>query len=765
MENNSFENRFQNAGHQENYSPQDNLLQIVLRHRWIILGTVLLFLFTAVFYLVKATPIYTSSSRLVIEQSGPRLISEFDGIISRSMNYLYTQAELMKSSPILTEVANDPEIKGLKTFEKIDNMAGYLKNQLSIDIGKKDDIITVSFDSAYPEEAALIVNKAVNSYVDYQSLHTRSAVSEVQRILQNEKVKRDEELEAKFAELLKFTRENGVVSFDGKGGNVVYQKLSKIADALTESQLASINAKADLGAVRSMADDPAKVRQFAISQPGSFTTMLKEEVNSDLKSELRNAEVKLKNMGYYVTNEHPSMKALRARIEYLKNELFEDGKKFADIYTEVMELRWATAKQRENELQVSFDIVKLEAREAGVKAAEYMVLQSELKRTENICDILDNRIKELNVSEESGALNISILEVARAAVSPSKPQKAKILAMALMLGFMVGGGLAIGRDWMDYRLRSVDEIAAVLGVSVLGTVPAMEDGETITGRGQKAWCALKSRVSDIYQEFGAGREAFKTVSSAVEKMDEQKKHNCKIHGQKVHLEPRSVFAEAYRTIRTAIFFGAPKTRAKTILITSPASGDGKSTLTSNLAITMAQAGQKTLLIDADFRRPTQHYIFDTEIKKGVATILAGMDTLEEAIQKSDIEGLDILCHSPEVPNPADILNSIAFKELLEQLCERYDRIVIDAPPVGPVADGRILAAICDMVIMVLRAEKSTRRHSRDACESILSVGGRLLGVVVNNVSRKQGYYGRHYGYGYGYSSYSNHSYYGEKVKA
>src|SRR3989339_2198623 len=533
MENNSQGNRLTNISRQEGFMPQDGLLRIILRHRWVILGTALCFLFAAVIYLAKATPIYTSSSRLFIEQSGPRLISEFDGVMTRSINYLYTQTELMKSSPILSQVVDDPEIKEFKTFADVDNVVGYLKNRLNVDIGKKDDIITVSFDSPYPEEAAQIVNKAVNSYVDHQSIHKRSTVSEVQRILQKEKIKRDEDLEAKFAELLKFTRENGVVSFDGKGGNVVYQKLAKLADALTESQLASINAKADFGAVQSMADDPAKIRQFAISQPGSFATMLKEEVNSDLKSELRDAEVKLKNMSYYVTSEHPSIKALQARIEYLENQLFKDEKKFAEVYTEVMELRWATAKQREDELQSSFDVVKMEAREAGVKAAEYMVLQSELKRTENICDILDNRIKELNVTEESGALNISILEVARAESSPSKPEKVKILAMALLLGFMAGGGLAIGRDWLDYRLRSVDEIAAVLGVSVLGTVPAMEDNKTITTRGQKAFLALKSKVSDVYHEFAAGRKAFDNVSAAFDKIGEEKKHYCKIHGQKV----------------------------------------------------------------------------------------------------------------------------------------------------------------------------------------------------------------------------------------
>jgi capsular exopolysaccharide synthesis family protein len=219
-------------------------------------------------------------------------------------------------------------------------------------------------------------------------------------------------------------------------------------------------------------------------------------------------------------------------------------------------------------------------------------------------------------------------------------------------------------------------------------------------------------------------------------------------GQKVHLESKSVVAEAYRTIRTAIFFGAPKDEARTILVTSPAPGDGKSTLASNLAITMAQAGQKTLIIDADFRKPVQHKIFEVDDDRGLSGVLAGRDTIEQVIRPGPVEGLEIMACGLEVPNPSELLNSDACNETLKALCERYDRIVIDSPPVAPVADSQILAAVCDITLLVVRAEKSTRRQAQHARDSLLSVGARLLGAIVNDVSQKGGQYGYYSSYGY-----------------
>ena len=793
-------------------------MQILLRHRWIILFTTILFQLAAFLYFLKATRIYISTSRLYVEQTGPKIINEYEGVMTRSNNYLYTQGELIRSTPIIAEVVEDVQIRHLRTFANVDNLVGYVKKKMKVDIGKRDDIITVSFDSPYPAEAAQLVNAVVDSYVRYHSARKRSTASEVLKILQKEKVKRDKELSDKFAEMLEFTRENGVVSFDNKGGNIVFERLAKLSSALSEAQLAALTAKADFEATRSMKNEPAKIKQFAAASASAGVRVFINDREIQLRSELRKAEMELKDARYHCTEDHPSIQAIHSKIDSMKQELNEQAKEFADAYIEVMRLRWMAAKEREDELQASFDDQHQAAQNLGIKTTEYSVLQSELKRSERICEILDDRIKELNVTENVGALNISILEVARPASRPSKPRKA-IMAMGLTLGLMFGSGLALLHDWMDYRLRSSEEILAVLGIPVLGEVPTMSEGQrVIVTQGHEVWLKLKSIVAEVWlklksivaevsrtmtsvvysasskrkakpQELSLlaraaayravrtnvlcggmpmGKTKTTVVSSPVDSDGKSmlKKQRIIERGQRVRLKPKSVVAEAYRTIRTAVFFGAPKGEAKTILVTSPAPGDGKTTLASNMAIAMAQAGQKTLILDADFRIPMQHNIFAIDNDRGLSSVLAGEHTVDEAIRPGPVEGFDILSCGPEVPNPSELLNSDTFAETLKSLSQRYERVIIDSPPVGPVADSQIIAAICDIVLLVLRAERSTRRHSYQACDTLLSVGAHILGAVVNDVPRKRGRYGYNNGYsryrGYGY--YGHYGYYGKKEK-
>jgi capsular exopolysaccharide synthesis family protein len=227
-------------------------------------------------------------------------------------------------------------------------------------------------------------------------------------------------------------------------------------------------------------------------------------------------------------------------------------------------------------------------------------------------------------------------------------------------------------------------------------------------------------------------------------------------GMQLHLDPMSDVAEAYRTIRTGVYFGTPGGAAKTILVTSPAPGDGKTTLASNLAVAMAQAGNRILLLDADFRKPMQHKIFNLPKGVGLSSVLAGTMTLEQAIQETVVPNLSVLPCGPIPANPSEILNSQSFADVLDQLVERYDHVILDSPPVLPVTDARILAASCDATILAIRAEKSTRKAATYARDTLTSVGARLLGVVVNDVPRRKGIYGYYYSdsylYQYGYGN-------------
>jgi len=195
----------------------------------------------------------------------------------------------------------------------------------------------------------------------------------------------------------------------------------------------------------------------------------------------------------------------------------------------------------------------------------------------------------------------------------------------------------------------------------------------------------------------------------------------------------------------------PPEQARTLVVTSPAPGEGKSTIISNLAIAMAQAGQKVLLIDADLRRPTQHKIFLRGRRaRGLSLVLTGQMPVEQAIEPTGVENLEVLTCGPEVPNPAEILGGETLAATIRALAQRYDRVLIDSPPVAAVTDPLILAALCDVTILVLRAEQSTRRVSTQARDSLAGVEARLLGVAVNGVPLKSNRYGYYGSYRYQY---------------
>lgn len=445
-----------------------------------------------------------------------------------------------------------------------------------------------------------------------------------------------------------------------------------------------------------------------------------------LRQQIATLQEQLDDLKLNLLPNHPMVLALQTKIDRL-SAMAGDGvglpgqppidpvKRFGENYLAAAEQRYEIAKFKEDELQKTFgtslEEQKRIAVESNNKAATYAMMDADFRRTQNLCDTLQTRINELHVTEDAGVMNVTILEYAKPSYIASKPQKARTMSIALMLGITLGFGLAFISAWMDQRLRSAEEIQSALGQQVLGVVGSIAGKLTPTQRGQK-----------------------------------------------VHLEPASEVAESYRTIRTAIYFGVPDSKTKTLLVTSPQPGDGKTTSASNMAIAMAQAGQRTLILDADCRRPTQHKIFQIEPGPGISGVLTGKAALADAIKHTGVNRLDLLPCGPIPKNPAEILNSQAFADVLVELCKTYDHIVIDSPPVMPVTDARILGAMCDITVLVLRAEKSTRKTAVFACEVLQSVGSNILGVVVNDVPRRRGRYGSYY---YGYYQYG-YGYYGRR---
>lgn len=229
-------------------------------------------------------------------------------------------------------------------------------------------------------------------------------------------------------------------------------------------------------------------------------------------------------------------------------------------------------------------------------------------------------------------------------------------------------------------------------------------------------------------------------------MFKKKRRNNNINQLEIINRPKSVISEQIRTLRTNILFTSADVKIKKMLVTSSEQGEGKSTISVNLAASFAQAGYRTLLVDADLRKPTQHKIFEQINVKGLSNLIAGQVSLEETVRQNVLPGLDLLTSGPVPPNPAELLGSLAMEDLLIKLSEMYDLVLLDTPPVLAVADSQILGNLVDGSLLVVNSRLTHRDKVIDAKNQLDKSSSKTLGIVLNDLDKKDdGDYYYYYG--------------------
>jgi capsular exopolysaccharide synthesis family protein len=681
-------------------APRRNPLLVIWQRRWMVVACLILSMCAGVLYLYTATPLYKGVARVIVEQNTPRLAPNdpASATIAAGQNYLWTQCELIQSRAILEPVANDPTIRSRFSGRDV---LGLLRARTSASVGRRDDIINIAVALEIPEDAAAVANAIVVAFTRFHEESKQTTVKQLRDILNVNIKSTSDSLETARAALLDFQTKNASFALGGDRGDPTIDRFNALATVLTQRQLDSIRSEAALETAKSLMSDPIKVRQLLASRQFKSET-------TQIRAELRDMQKRLAARSASVMPGNPEYIAMQESIKALHDELANEDKKMIEAYVSDLETDLMLARRFEQEIRTLLDAQRSQLLERNVAAATHDTLRAQVEGLESRQRAFDEVLKNLDLSKQIGAMNVFPVESAVVPRGAFFPSTSSAMTYSLMIGAVIGILLAFLRDWTDQRLRSAEEIKQVLGLPVLGVVPHIAGVQTPAQRGMH-----------------------------------------------LHLEPMSDVAESYRTVRTAVYFGQTAGVAKTLLITSPSPGDGKTTLASNLAIAMAQAGNRILLLDADFRKPSQHKIFDLGKRAGLSSVLAGETKLEEVIQPTAISGLDILPCGPIPANPSEILNSQTFADLLEELKKRYDHVLLDSPPVMPVTDARILAASCDATVLSLRAEKTTRKGAIYARDMLHSVGSHILGVVVNDVPRKKGIYGYYYSdtelymYGYG----------------
>jgi capsular exopolysaccharide synthesis family protein len=314
-----------------------------------------------------------------------------------------------------------------------------------------------------------------------------------------------------------------------------------------------------------------------------------------------------------------------------------------------------------------------------------------------------------------------------------RPQLLKVMLAAAFLGLLLGIGMVYLRDMLDPRFRGPEEVSKQLGLPIMGHIPVIPDtvSPPAAVNGDAHGPALDPALCTYYDPLGGA-------------------------------------AEAYRAVRTSLYYSAEVVGHRVIQITSPSPGDGKTTLSANLAIAMAGSGKRVLLVDADFRRPRIEAYFGMEGGLGLSSIAAGNAEFSDAIRKTLVDNLWIVPCGERPNNPADLLASKRFKDFVDYEREQYDFVIIDTPPVLAVTDPGVVAPRVDAVLLVIRLGKESRETAGRAVETLKGLGARILGIVINGIGAGKSYstkykYWRnqYYGYRYGYKHVPYANYYGD----
>ena len=634
------------------------------------------------------------ASRVFVERKSPKLITEQNDLMSGSGNYLHAQAELITSLPILSELLNNSDVVAMLNQAGIADKVGYLRNNIKVDVGLKDDIITISGADRDPVQMANLINTLVDTYRSYNSRLNNNTSREVVRLLQSEKDKSSTDLKDKQNALVQLARESGVLTLDNEGENIELVRLAKMSEVLTEAELELYSVQTLYETVNSLVDRPDQIKAIAIAE-GMYDNYVVEE--NSLRLQLQQLENKLKLFRQEATGQHPSVYATMEEMASVRRQLADNTSRLAKEYLDSIIQKWVLCSKKVEDQKRRLEGQKAIAWALNSKATEYALLKNDVQRLEDICSTLERRIKEESVSAGSDSMNITILERADILASEPATSRAKIVAAGLIAGFWLGLLAGFILELTDKSVRSIEDASEATSMPTLGVVPSMPYDQGI-----------------------------------------------RRHGLVTQLDASSRAAEAFREIWSGLYFQGLKNSYKTILVTSPQASDGKSVIASNLAVTIAHSGARVLLIDADLRRPSQSRIHDSVFSRrcGLATVLErGVEALHDCVEHTGIAGLDLLSSGPAGALHYDLLAGSGFREMLEVLKETYDRIVIDAPPVMDVADSRLIAGACDNTILVVRADKSERSLCTTATAMLTSVGANIAGVVINDAVLSKNRYG------------------------
>lgn len=681
----------------------------------------------------QQTRIFRSAGTIQIDPTPPRpLGNEIQSVVEmgtgaylNNREYYETQYSILESRRLAKRVVetlglhhdaaflNDTrDAQGLPPPDaSIEDAAATLATRLDIEPQKQSRLVTIAVRDADPERAQRIVTTLIEAYRKQNLDDVLDSTNMAVDWLRGQEGTLKKELERQELDLHKYKKDKNILSLSmDEQSNMLRAEMSKLNELLTDVRAQRVEVGARKSVLASIDEkDPSRLPSTELLSRPLLQRLRENYIDAVKERDGLLAEGK--------GTAHPQVESATSRVETTRRAVVREIKNVKGG----VDREYTAVTRQAGGLESLYNSANKRALELNLMEIEFNRLRRSKENTERLYSLVRDRTKESDLTLMMRVNNVHIVDEATLPRKPVKPSLWINLVAGLVGGIVLGAALVFGRELLDKSVKTLADFDTAL--PLLGVLPALEQ----TGHQPKALTRRERRA-------GGGEEKPELV---------------------VHHHPTSGVAEAARAIRTNIMFMSPDNPYRVLLVTSAAPMEGKTTLACCIATAMAQAGQRVVLVDCDMRRPRIHRIFGLSNSTGITKALLDIGELDGACFETEVPRLSVLPCGPIPPNPAELLHSDAFGRVLEQLRERYDRVIIDSPPLGPVTDGVVLATRVDGTVFVVRAFKTAKDVARRACRSIRNVKGTLVGGVLNGASASRsayGAYGMQYYYQSGYGS-------------
>ncbi|MDY3558303.1 polysaccharide biosynthesis tyrosine autokinase [Gemmata sp. JC673] len=712
-----------------------NMFQVFWQHRGLLLLGLVAGLVLGGLSFSRRQPVYRAYAQVLVvkKQSIGSLIGDRNDP-NRTLvdDYIGSHLLVIRSPLLIEEAVRKRDLGSLRSLQgghaAVIIQAGLrAEREVNKDapVGASSNIINLSYSGSDPGDCEIVINAIIESYKDFLDRTYKTTAESTFELVQEEARKLTKQLKEKDDAYAKFRQDkNLLTTADGLPFNE-----TKIQEYVRREAVKRDDAK-------ELRDRLASVRK-AISENKPLPLILalaEKKYDRDapvakanvagaaaLEAALFPLQQQESDLTQFYGEDHPDVQRIRRKIEATK--VFYKGldaivaevkgpneQSPAQAAVNALEIELVLA---EGNHQYAKSVLEEEVKQAksqeGLHATDKQY-REDIKRTTVWLDGILKRLQEVDTSRGSGGFNAQAIAPPGPGLKVS-PVLWQFIFIGSALGLALGAGGAYLLDMADKSFRTPEEIRRRLGLALIGHVPFVhKPSSPVT-------------VTDAAGNSVELDSGLATVHSAT-----------------------SPEAEAYRGVRTALFFSTHGERHKVIQVTSPHMGDGKTTLIINLAVSIAQAGRKVLLLDADLRRPRVHRAFGLTSRVGLAEVLTGAAELDEAVQVTAIPNLSVLPCGRRPGNPAELLTSPAFEDVLDDLRAAYDYVLVDSPPLLAVSDPCVVAPRVDGLILTLRVTKNGRPAAERARDLLIRLKVNCLGVVVNGVGKQ----GAMAGYGYDY---------------